>query len=150
MREGFPIVIKTYDHVLYTRHIHCNNGGDINIQIAYLITLQLLTSVQAFRGRNLPGPFNEGLAIAYSTFVLVITETVQFPMYYLQQDIKVRSSVHAVVLSASHLLFMLIYYGNKLNLVLFNRKRNTKEHFRNQLMKSSRKKVASKLSVKSS
>ena len=90
MREGFPIVIKTYDHVLYIRHIHCNNSGDINIQIVYLITLQLLTSVQAFHWRNLPGPFNVGLAIAFSTFVLVITETVQFLMYYLQKDIKVR------------------------------------------------------------
>ena len=149
MREGLPNVIKTYNHVLYTRNIHCNNGGDINIQITYLIALQLLTSVQAFRGRNLPGPFNEGLAIAFSTFVLVITETVQFPMYYLQQDVKVKSSVHAVVLSASHLLFMFIYYGNKLNLVLCNRKRNTREYFRAQLMDNSRQKVASKLPSKS-
>ena len=149
MRKGMPIVIKTYDHVHYSRHIHCNNGGDINIQIAYLITLQLLTSIQAFRGRNLPGPFNEGLAIAYSTFVLVITETVQFPMYYLQQDIKVRSSVHTIVLSASHLLFMLIYYGSKLNLVLFNQKINTRENFRAQLMENSRKRAVFKLSLKS-
>ena len=135
MREGLPIVIQTYDHQLYTRHIHCNNGRDINIQIAYLIVLQLLTSVQAFRGRNLPGPFNEGLSIAFSTFVLVITETVQFPMYYLQQDIKLRSSVHAVVLSVSHFLFMVIYYGSKMHLLFFKRKENTQEHSRNQRVK---------------
>ena len=130
MRTDPPSTIETYDRILFTRHIHCNNGGNINIQIAYLIALQLLSSVQAFRGRNLPGPFNEGLSIAFSTFVLVIAQTVQFPIYYLQQHIKVRSSVHAVVLSGSHLLFMAIYYGSKLHLVLFKRKRNTREHFR--------------------
>ena len=135
MERGLPSIIRTYNHILHTRHIQCNNGGDINIQIAYLITLELLTSVQAFRGRNLPGAFNEGLTIAYSTFVLVITQTVQFPIYYLQQDVKVRSSVHAVILSASHLLFILIYYGSKLYLLIFKRNENTREYFRAQRMK---------------
>ena len=143
-----PTINITHDHFTFVRNIFCSNSELVNIQIAYLITLQLLSGVQAFRGRSLPGPFNEGLAIAYSTFVVVITYTVQFPMYYLQQDIKVRSAVHAVVLCASHLLFMTIYYGSKLHLVLVKRKRNTRENFRAQLMKKSRERAVHKLSVK--
>ena len=124
----------------------CNTGDHINIQILLLILYNLLLTVQAYRERNLPGPFNESMQIIYSTFVGVILYVTVFPMFYLSDDINVKSSVHLLVISSSDCLSLILFYLPRLYIVLGNSGKNTKEYVNRELMKISKQKVDRQLS----
>ena len=143
-----PDVVIYHDHENYVRNKFCNTGSHNNIQIAYLILLHLLSCVQAYRSRNLPGPFNEALSIVYSTFLVVMIYINIFPIYYLQKDVKIRTVVYVMVIPICNICFLLVFYGAKLHLVLCQSHKNTKEHFRSRMLKDSREKVEMKLSGK--
>jgi len=51
-----PDVVTHYDHHNYRRIITCNTGHHINVQIILLILQHLFATIQAYRGRHLPGP----------------------------------------------------------------------------------------------
>ena len=143
-----PNVVIHHDHENYVKKIYCNTGSHNNIQIAYLILLHLLSCIQAYRSRNLPEPFNEALSIVYSTFLVVMVYINIFPIYYLQNNIKMRSVVYIMIIPISNICFLLVFYGAKLHLVLCQSHKNTKEHFRSRMLKDSREKVEMKLSGK--
>ena len=115
------------------RDVHCNTEDYINIQLIYLIMLQLFTTFQAFRCRSLPGPFNEAMSIVYSTLIVITTYSVTFPIYYFQHMESVKANVHFISLSVANLFPMLILYGNRLFIVVFKGKKNSKNYVRKRL-----------------
>ena len=62
------------DHLNYKRIYRCNTHRHISTQIILIIVLHLLSTIQAYRGRNLPGPFNEAMPIVYSSFTSTVTK----------------------------------------------------------------------------
>ena len=115
------------------RDIYCNTEDYINIQLGYLILLQLFTSFQAFKCRSLPGPFNEAMPIVYSTLIVIATYSVTFPIYYFQHIESMKANVHFISLSVANLFPMLILYGNRLYIVVFKRKKNSKNYVRKRI-----------------
>ena len=57
---------------------HCENSFHFNILIASTMVIQLMCSIQAFRGRNLPSVMNDGIVLMYATFILTIVFWSQF------------------------------------------------------------------------
>ena len=57
---------------------YCNNYIHCNVLIASIMVIQLMCSIQAFRGRNLPSVMNDGIVLMYSTFILTIVFGVSF------------------------------------------------------------------------
>ena len=115
------------------RDVHCNTEDYINIQLVYLIVLQLFTAFQAFRCRSLPGPFNEAMSIVYSTLIVIATYSATFPIYYFQHTESTKANVHFLSLSVANIFSMLILYGNRLFIVVFKRKKNSKNYVRRQI-----------------
>ena len=115
------------------KDLYCNTEDYINIQLGYLILLQLFTAFQAFRCRNLPGPFNEGMSIVYSTLLVIATYSVTFLIYYFQYMESMKSNVHFISLFVASLFPMLILYGNRLFIVVFKKSKNTKNYVRNRI-----------------
>ena len=115
------------------RDIYCNTEDYINIQLGYLILLQLFTLYQAFRCRSLPEPFNEAMSIVYSTLVVIATYSATFPIYYFQHTESTKANVHFISLSVANLISMLILYGRRLFIVVFKRKKNSKKYVRKQI-----------------
>ena len=130
----------------FERRYFCNTGDHINIQIILLIAHHLLTTVQAYRGRNLPGPFNEAMQIIYSTFVTVILYLIVFPIYYLSDDVNVKSTVHLLVIPLSDCFFLIAFYLPRLYMVLGKSSKNTKEYVNRELMKMAMKNVDRQMS----
>jgi len=132
-----PQVLATFDHGNYLKRLHCNTGHHVNVQILLLILQHLFTTIQAFRGRNLPGPFNEAMPIVYSAFISVVSYTIVFPIYYLQKDINTKIVVHVLIILIAHLCMICIFYGPKLLVILFVPGKNTAEYLRAEMMQSS-------------
>ena len=133
----------SFDHENYTKTLTCNTGHHLNTQVAILILQYLSTTVQAYRGRSLPGPFNEAMNIVYSTFIVVVTYLVIFPIHYMQQDVLVKFSIHFLVIPAASVLFNFVYYGPKLFVVIFEPHKNTRTYFQRKMMEDARGKVQS-------
>ena len=128
-----PTVIMVRMDDESVKDFYCNTEDYINIQLGYLILLQLFTALQAFRCRNLPGPFNEGMPIVYSTLLVIATYSVTFPIYYFQYMESMKSNVHFISLSVASLFPMLILYGKRLFIVVFKKSKNTKNYVRNRI-----------------
>ena len=136
-----PIVFSDIDHTKYQIEMRCNTGLHINIQIALLIVQHLITSIQAYRGRNLPGPFNDAMPIAYSTLTMVFIYLIVFPLFYLQNDNDLKQHIHLLILSIAQTLFVIIFYGPKLFIILFRKDKNTKVYVRAKMWEKSKNQV---------
>ena len=68
-----------------------------------------MSIIQAYRGRNLPRPFNEAMPIVYSSFTSIITYITYFPFQYLQKDKDIKIVSRVVNITIANLLFMLIF-----------------------------------------
>ena len=140
-----PKVIVHFDDAKYEKLITCNTSYHLNMQVAMLILQHLFATVQAYRGRNLPGPFNEAMSIVYSTFIVVMTYSIIFPIYYLQQDVLVKAYIHFVIIPAASGLFIFVFYGSKIFFVVCKTHKNTRTYFRQKMMADSRQKIDYKM-----
>ena len=127
-----PITVRVHEQMI--KDVHCNTEDFINIQLGYSMVLQLYTAFQAFKCRSLPGPFNEAMSIVYSTLIVIVFYSVTFPIYYFLQRIpSTQSTVHFISLTVASLFPMMILYGNKLFIVIFRKKKNSKEYIRTRM-----------------
>ena len=124
----------------------CNTGNHINIQILLLIFHHLLSTVQAYRGRNLPGPFNEAMQIIYSSFVTVALYVSIFPIFYLSEDPEVKGSVHLLLIPIADCFFVIAFYFPRLYMVLWKSSKNTKAYVNDELMRVSQESVNRQMS----
>ena len=136
-----PEITKTINHTIYEISLDCNTGFHINAQILLIIIQHLFSAVQAYRGRNLPGPFNEAMSIAYSTLTVIFTYITVFPLYFLQRDLNITRNIQMLILAIAQTLFLFIFYGPKIHLLLCQKHKNTKAYFRDQMWKRSQAKV---------
>jgi len=142
---SYPKVIMHFDLEKYETILTCNTGYHLNTQVAILILQHLFATLQAYRGRNLPGPFNEAMSIVYSTFIVIMTYIVIFPIYYMQQDVLMKASLHYLIIPMASGLFILIFYGQKLFVILCKPHKNTRTYFQQKMMEDAQENVVRKM-----
>ena len=128
-----PQVIGHTDLVNYTKDMSCNTDFHVTIQVCYLLFLQISPGVQAFRGRNLPGPFNEAMSIIYTTFVTVVGYSTMVPVYKFQKVYSDKATIQCFVILLVALLQLNILYGKKIYIIWFRHQKNTKVYVRSKL-----------------
>ena len=130
----FPLDVHlSIDHINLTKELSCSSGLHVNLQIYYLLVLQLLPAVQAFRGRNLPGPYNEAMLIVYATFTTIISYLAMIPIYHFQPIKSDKGIVQCCVIVVMNLVDLLLLYSKRTYNILFHRDQNTKNYVRSQV-----------------
>ena len=113
-----------------------------------IILLRLMSIIQAYRGRNLPGPFNEAMPIVYSSFTIIVTYMTYFQFQFLQRDKNIKIVARVLIITIANLLFVLIFYGSKLYYILLKTSKNTREYLQQQMFEISKLKVDSRINNK--
>jgi len=121
------------DHTNLTKDLSCSSGLHVNLQIYYLLILQLLPAVQAFRGRNLPGPYNEAMLIVYATFTTIVCYLAMIPIYYFQPLESDKGTVQCCFIVVVNLVNLILLYGKKTLDIFLQSEKNTKEYVKFQL-----------------
>ena len=116
------------DSEKWQRIHYCNTTFHQTLLFSYSTILQLVCSVQAFRGRNLPGPMNDAMAMVYSILISTATFTVSFPIGYFrgQRDVE---SLQLLVIFINLFCFVFFLYGTKCFVIIFQPQKNTREYF---------------------
>ena len=117
----------------FTCQHFCNTSGHINSIIASTMVLQLLCSIQAFRGRNLPSVMNDGVILTYATFALTIVFGVTFPIVLFQREMD-KGDFQLGAIALNNFIISFLMYGQKAIRMLAYPKRNTREYFQAQRM----------------
>jgi len=73
------------------------------------------------------------MSIVYSVFITVVVSTTMFPIYAFQENEADKVTVRCFVLAISHLLPVIILYGKRVFVVLFQKKKNSKEYIRSKI-----------------
>ena len=138
------VITKTYLKELAREH-YCDNMTQMMVVFIFVLLITVFASVQAFRARKLPKQYNETKTATYCLFITVIVLCVRFPVSLGQKRMTHRSLVDFYVVSILNAIHLLIMYSLRVYSVLFEPKKNTKEHFRAEMIKQAREKVAKTL-----
>ena len=128
-----PQIEFRLDSIKMHRINFCNTAYHQQYLILNFTVLQLACSVQAFRGRNLPGPMNDAMALVYSILIATATFTVSFPISYFRGQ-KDAESIQLIAIFINTICFLLLLYGTKCFVILFRPEKNTKIYFSQQRM----------------
>ena len=115
------------------RKINCLNKKQFHFQFLYIIMLSFVCSVQAFRARNLPSDFNDSKQIAFSMYINIVISCVRFPLAEIKSNDE-QNILNAVVITLINTNQFLFGFITPVYVVLFQKEKNTKTHFR-QAMK---------------
>ena len=114
-----------------TRQNICNIHWHINVIIGLTMFIQLLCSIQAFRGRHLPSVMNDGIVLTYATFALSITFSVTFAIVHFQQKID-KEVFQFGAIAANNFIISFMLYGQKAIRMVAYPECNTREYFQEQ------------------
>ena len=111
----------------------CNTTHHQTYLILFFAFFQLVCSVQAFRGRHLPGHMNDAMSMVYSILISTATFAVSFPIRYFGGHADVQS-VQLLVVFINSFCFLVFLYGPKCYVIVFKPQRNTRQYFNQQRM----------------
>ena len=131
-----PPEIRTY--VKKSEHLrvhYCNVDSQGQILMAFLLVFQLICLVQAFRGRNLPGPINDAMSMVYLILITTVTFAITFPISYFGNQLD-KEFIHFVALTVNTIFSVLFLYGKKCFIIIFKATKNTRDYFNMKRMQS--------------
>ena len=127
----FQKPLESTEHLNYDTMIsfhYCNNYTHCNVLIASIMIIQLMCSIQAFRGRNLPSVMNDGIVLMYTTFILTIVFGVSFVIVNAQSP-QMKELFQCIVVTINNMVILFLLYGQKAIRMLVYPQMNTSEYF---------------------
>ena len=119
---------------------HCDNSFHFNVLIASTMVIQLMCSIQAFRGRNLPSIINDGIILMYATFTLTIVFGVSFVVVN-AQPAQMRELFQCIAVIINNVVIVFLMYTQKALRMMILPERNTREYFQRERMRERRQDV---------
>ena len=114
---------------IYDKHTH------MSIIIGLAMVIQLLCSIQAFRGRNLPNLMNDGIVLTYATFALSVVFGASYAMVYFQQEAE-KEIFQLGAVACNNLIISFLIYGQKAIRMLAYPAKNTRRYYNEQRMQA--------------
>ena len=127
---------------LFCKPYYSNAGFALFIAVScYIITVALLCTYYAFKGRGIPENFNETKYIGFSMYILLLSSIAYYPVLFAFESwyVTLVSCLTTLVTSFGLLGCM---FGPKVYILLFRPQRNTVEHVRSQVTNFSFDRVA--------
>ena len=135
LEEMSPLNIVVSNPVSHIVIRYCDNYDSSVALLIYVMCLQILCGIQSFRGRNLPGKYNEAKYISFamfqSTILLILSLLLRKNIQKLEDSLLVQSCL----LVFANLSILITLYGYKLLVVLFRPAENTLNVFRKRVGK---------------
>ena len=133
MRNGTPQVIQKLDHLNKIRINLCSTTRHRNLIMWNMNIYQLACLLQAFRGRNLPGPMNNAMSLVYATMTTTISFAVCTVLSLFQRGV-VMNFIECmfIILNCATSAFFL--YAKQCFTVLFKPHKNTRQYFSHKRM----------------
>ena len=113
---------------------YCDNSFHFNVLIASIMPIQLMCSIQAFRGRNLPSVMNDGIVLMYATFTLTIVFGISFVIVNAQPP-QMKELFQCIAVTINNLVIVFLLYTQKALRMLIFPERNTREYFQQMRMR---------------
>ena len=126
-------VLEVRDSSTLTKQLICNTHNHITIVISMTMVLQLMCSIQAFRGRHLPSVMNDGIVMTFTTFILTVVFAVSFVIVHFQKTVEHEVFYMGAVASNTLIISSLIYGLKAVRIVRYPYQ-NTKHYFREQTL----------------
>ena len=116
-----------------TADISCPSSH-VTLQICYLFALQTFLLIQAFRGRKLPGLYNEAMTNVYTSFTAITLCIATLPVFFVtQQTESSKATLQCFILTIINFSQICMLYGKRFYLVLFQQHKNTREYIRSKM-----------------
>ena len=138
----FLVVYKKFEYGVLeiknstVKYNFCNAGFYFYIDVGSVIILSIFCSVQAFMARKLPANYNETnyifLAMFTTTNLLLLSIPLEASFNVDGRKLFVNSSL----MYATNITLLSIAYGYKINIILFQKERNTKEAFQRNMQEA--------------
>ena len=140
---GREKIIRSDEYIfLLCKPYYTNTGFALFITVScYIITVALLCTYYAFKGRAIPENFNETKYIGFSMYILLLSSIAYYPVAFTFDSwyVTLVSCLTTLVTSFGLLGCM---FGPKVYILLFRPQRNTVEHVRSQVTNFSFDRVA--------
>ena len=114
----------------------CNMEAYFHIDVALVILLSMICSVQAFIARKLPTNFNETFYIFLGMFTTTILLLLLLPLNASFSEDGQKIFVNSVMIYSANMALISIAYGYKIHIMLFQKHLNTKEAFQRIMLQS--------------
>ena len=119
---------------LYEVYNVCYNSSTIFVaNVVYVLVLEIVSGIQCFRGRNIPGQYNEAKYISYATYLSTVALCLSLILRHGIKSLKTSNLLQILLLILSNLSVLLSLYGYKVIIILFQPEKNTKKFFQNAL-----------------
>ncbi|XP_066925328.1 extracellular calcium-sensing receptor-like [Clytia hemisphaerica] len=125
----------------------CDNSFHFNVVIASSMIIQLMCSIQAFRGRNLPSVMNDGTVLVYATFTLTVVFGVSFVIVNAQSP-QLRELFQCIAIIINNVVIVFLIYTQKALRMLIFPEKNTSEYFREERLRERRQEVNQAVEMK--
>ena len=126
-------ILEIRDSLTKTRLYTCSTHSHVSLIMGLTMILQLLCSIQAYRGRHLPSVMNDGITLMYTTFALVVCFGATFAMVQFQK-VSQKEVFQFGGVATNNLVISFLLYGQKAVRMLVFPERNTAAYFREQRM----------------
>lgn len=130
-------VLEVEDSAKMLRYRFCNTFLHNEIVLGFIMVLQLVCSLQAYRGRTLPHVMNDSVIMAYLTYTLSVVLGSQYVIVYFQ-DPNMRHVFQMGAIVLNTVIMSALLYGQRVVRVMRNPKKNTPEYFRMERMREHR------------
>ena len=130
--EMNEVIIKTGE--FYATFHMCHNASTIFLaNIIYLLLLEIVCGIQCFRGRNIPGQYNEAKYIFFATFLSTLTVFMSVILKNGIRSNKVSILLQTLMATLGSFSVILSLFGHKIYIVIFQPQKNSKKAFQNAL-----------------
>ena len=140
LHEYFHLTLKIQEvKDIFLREIYCDLSTNFYVDLALIMTLTLVCSIQAFLARSLPANYNEMKYIFLGMFTSSVLLCLSVPLHISYSTTGNQILVESVVVYVINIALLTIMYGYKIYIILFQKEKNTLKTFRertaNHMMK---------------
>ena len=140
LHEYFHLTLKIQEvKDIFLREIYCDLSTNFYVDLALIMTLTLVCSIQAFFARSLPANYNEMKYIFLGMFTSSVLLCLSIPLHISYSTTGNQILVESVVVYVINIALLTIMYGYKIYIILFQKEKNTLKTFRertaNHMMK---------------
>lgn len=134
--DYLPIhITSSIDHSKAERNDKCINiDHHIEYQTGFILFLEILCGLQAFRGRKLPTNYNEAKYVAFAMFTSTLILATGVPLYRSMKNVTNQNFMIAVITILANMAILLALYGYKIMIIWFYPDYNSQEVFQRERM----------------